>query len=63
VPAFDIVATPQGATARILRGNNVGAYDDVYTKTANGWRFKSRLVLTPAELAARGTGTGPEPSR
>jgi len=63
VPAFDITATPQGAAARILLGNNVGAYDDVYVKTASGWRFKSRIVLTPQELAARQTSTPPAVAR
>jgi len=29
-----------------------GQYQDEYVKTPNGWRFRSRTVLTPAERAA-----------
>jgi 3-phenylpropionate/cinnamic acid dioxygenase small subunit len=29
-----------------------GQYQDEYVKTANGWRFKSRTVIIPAEKAA-----------
>jgi hypothetical protein len=33
----------------------VGACEDVYIKTPDGWRLKSRSVFTPQELAARNT--------
>src|SRR5688572_3448203 len=48
-----IEATADGARGLAILANNVGAYDDRYVKTEQGWRFRSRLVLTPQELAAR----------
>jgi len=39
--------TPDGATGRAwLRGDG-GHYDDVYVRTAAGWRFKSRTYVAP----------------
>lgn len=46
-----IDATADGARGFALLAANVGAYVDTYVKTAQGWRFKSRSVLTPQELA------------
>lgn len=51
-----IEATPDGAKGFALLGANVGAYEDRYVKTPQGWRFASRSVLTPKELAARPGG-------
>lgn len=43
---------PEGAKARIINSSGGGYYDDVYVKTPKGWRFKSRNVVSDAELAA-----------
>jgi hypothetical protein len=43
---------PEGAKARIINSAGGGYYDDVYVKTPKGWRFKSRNVISDAELAA-----------
>ena len=32
---------------------NAGSYEDVYVKTAKGWRFKARSVITPQEANAK----------
>jgi hypothetical protein len=45
-PAVTITATPQGVTGTIPLGNG-GRYDDVYVKTSEGWRFKTRTVTMP----------------
>jgi hypothetical protein len=50
------VRTPTTATMRVTLPNNGGAYEDVYTKTAAGWRFANRSHYPPAELAARASG-------
>ena len=56
-----IEASPDGATGRSYlvypgdvgthsdpsHSGHVGGYQDVYVKTANGWRFKSRLHVFP----------------
>ena len=34
--------TPEGATGRAYLRGDGGHYDDVYVRTATGWRFKSR---------------------
>ena len=47
-----IEATADGARGEANLGTNVGAYVDTYTRTAQGWRFKSRSVLTPLRQAA-----------
>jgi hypothetical protein len=44
---------PEGARARIVNSRGGGYYDDVYVKTPKGWRFKSRNVVSDAELQAR----------
>ena len=46
-PAVTIEATPEGARGSAPLGNG-GRYDDVYVKTADGWRFRSRAVTMPA---------------
>ena len=38
--------------SRIINSNGGGYYDDVYVKTPKGWRFKSRNVVSDAEVAA-----------
>jgi hypothetical protein len=48
-----IEAAPEGAKARIVNSAGGGYYDDVYVKTPSGWRFKSRNVVSDAELAAK----------
>jgi hypothetical protein len=48
-----IEATAAGAKGLAVLANNAGAYDDRYVRTPQGWRFASRSVLTPKELAAR----------
>jgi hypothetical protein len=51
-----IEARPGGAKATVTLPNNGGAYDDVYAKTAGGWRFQNRSYYSPAELKARASG-------
>jgi hypothetical protein len=41
-----IEPSPEGARGKSYLGH-VGGYQDVYVKTANGWRFKSRLHVFP----------------
>jgi hypothetical protein len=36
--------------------NNGGVYEDVYAKTAGGWRFLNRSYYTPGELKIRASG-------
>jgi hypothetical protein len=52
-PAPVIEWAPEGAKARIINSRGGGYYDDVYVKTPKGWRFKSRNVISDAELAAK----------
>ena len=49
-----IEAEPDGARGTAILGANVGAYIDRYVKTPQGWRFRSRSVLTPDEMKAQG---------
>jgi hypothetical protein len=51
-PAPKIEASPEGARARIVNSKGGGYYDDVYVRTPKGWRFRSRNVVSDAELAA-----------
>jgi hypothetical protein len=51
-PIVTIEPSPGGARGTASLGN-AGSYEDVYVKTAKGWRFKARSVITPAEAAAR----------
>jgi hypothetical protein len=53
LPSPVIEWAPEGAKARIVNSSGGGYYDDVYVKTPKGWRFKSRNVVSDAELAAR----------
>jgi hypothetical protein len=50
-PVVVIEPAATGATGRADLGS-VGYYDDEYVRTANGWRFKFRNVVTPAEQKA-----------
>lgn len=50
-PTVVIEATPTGARGRADLGN-AGGYEDEYVKTAKGWKFKSRTVMTRQEAAA-----------
>lgn len=52
LPAPVIEWAPEGAKARIVNSSGGGYYDDVYVKTPKGWRFKSRNVVSDAEVAA-----------
>ena len=52
-PLRCIEATPLGAKARIINSRGGGYYDDEYVKTPKGWRFKSRNVVSDAEVAAK----------
>jgi microsomal epoxide hydrolase len=54
VPTVEIKAAPGGATGSAPLGNG-GRYDDVYVKTAEGWRFKSRTVTMPRPANAPAT--------
>ena len=55
VPTVTIQPSPEGARGSAPLGGG-GRYDDVYVKTSDGWRFKSRTVtmppLVPASAAA-----------
>jgi len=42
-PTVAIESTPAGVTGRAFLKNNGGHYEDVYVKTPEGWRFKSRI--------------------
>ena len=45
-PGVVITPTPEGATGKATLGSG-GRYEDVYVKTPEGWRFKSRTVFMP----------------
>ena len=51
-PAPVIEWAPAGAKSRSINSGGGGYYDDVYVKTPKGWRFKSRNVISDAEVAA-----------
>lgn len=57
VPEVEITATPGGATGWAPLGKSGGRYDDVYVKTAEGWRFKSRTVTMPPLAGAPATSS------
>ena len=51
-----------GATGKVYLpgrepGGSGGHYEDVYVKTAGGWRFKTRTYLSPKEEAAAASST------
>jgi hypothetical protein len=48
---------PRSAKMTVTLPNNGGNYEDVYAKTAAGWRFLNRSHYPPAEVAARAKGT------
>ena len=50
-PVVNIEVTPTGVRGVADLGG-AGQYQDEYVKTAQGWRFAGRTVLTPAEKAA-----------
>lgn len=52
VPTVVVEISSTGPIGRAELGEKVGRYDDEYVKTAKGWRFKSRTVMTAQELAA-----------
>jgi hypothetical protein len=45
-PTVVIEPSPEGARGTASLGNG-GHYEDVYVKTSEGWRFKSRTVFMP----------------
>jgi hypothetical protein len=53
LPSPVIEWAPEGAKARIINSSGGGYYDDSYVKTPKGWRFKSRNVVSDAEVAAQ----------
>jgi hypothetical protein len=50
-PVVNIEVTPTGVRG-IADLGGAGQYQDEYVKTAQGWRFAGRTVLTPGEKAA-----------
>ena len=70
-----IEASPEGATGKSylvypgVRGEHadadhsghVGGYQDVYVKTAKGWRFKSRVHVFPPQIPGEYKGVPNEP--
>ena len=53
-PTVDIRPSAEGATGSAPLGQG-GRYDDVYVKTADGWRFKSRTVTMPSATPSAAT--------
>lgn len=53
VPTAEVKASASGAVGYVPLPNDGGAYEDVYVKTPQGWRFQSRTYFTAKELAAR----------
>ena len=47
VPTAIIEPSAEGATGRASLGAAGGHYEDIYVKTADGWRFKRRTVFMP----------------
>ena len=60
-PVVIIEPTRDGARGSAPLGNG-GRYDDVYVKTADGWRFKSRAVTMPAVAPASAPSSSAAPS-
>ena len=52
-PAVVIEATAEGAKGTLPLGRGGGRYEDVYVKTAAGWRFQSRSVFMPPAPATQ----------
>jgi hypothetical protein len=42
--------TPEGVQGTAYLRNNGGRYDDLYVKTPEGWRIKSRIYTRPSDL-------------
>jgi len=57
-PSVEITPTAEGAKGWAPIGQG-GRYDDVYVKTAEGWRFKSRTVTMPPVAGAPATSASP----
>jgi hypothetical protein len=71
-----IEASPEGATGKSylvypgVRGEHadadhsghVGGYQDVYVKTAKGWRFKSRVHVFPPQIPGQYKGIPNDPT-
>jgi hypothetical protein len=51
VPTAVIEPSPEGAVG--TAPSTLGHYEDVYVETPQGWRFKSRQVVTAQESAAQ----------
>jgi hypothetical protein len=56
-PTVIVEPSPAGATGITVSGNNGagGHYEDVYVKTTQGWRFKSRAFMSAQESAVHHT--------
>jgi SnoaL-like domain len=52
VPSVIIEPSAEGATGRASLGAAGGHYEDVYVKTADGWRFKRRTVFMPPKAGS-----------
>jgi hypothetical protein len=61
VPIVDIQRSPEGARGSAPIGRD-GRYDDVYVKTADGWRFKSRTVKMPSVAPSAVPAPGAPPA-
>jgi non-heme chloroperoxidase len=57
-PTVTLQASPEGARGSAPIGTD-GRYDDVYVKTAQGWRFKSRTVTMPSPAPSGTTSAVP----
>jgi len=56
-PTVAITQTAAGVTGTIPLGNG-GSYNDVYVKTSEGWRFKSRTVTMPPAQQSAASAAG-----
>jgi hypothetical protein len=46
-----LTLSPENAIGKAFLRNDGGRYDDVYVRTATGWRFKSRTYVSPGEAS------------
>jgi SnoaL-like protein len=58
VPEVVIEPSPGGAAGRASLGGG-GRYEDVYVKTADGWRFKQRTVFMPPLAGSNTSAASP----
>ena len=58
-PVVIIDPSSDGATGRASLGAAGGHYEDVYVKTADGWRFKRRTVFMPPKAGSKPAPTSP----